>query len=167
MTDTVVLGIDHIVKTEGVCSGDPRIAGTRLTVHSIIGQLQSGATIDDLLDGYAHIPLTRAQIHAALAYYYDHQQEIDDLLAAEDAAFQEAIREAEEVRAALSTGERFITAADAAKRLDLSPGSQQVAHLCREGKLDCKKVANRWFVTLASVDAYAASNRNPGPKPEE
>lgn len=166
MADTVVLTIKHIVKTEGRCSGNPRIDGTRLTVHWIVGQLQGGATIDDLLEGYAHIPLTRAQIHAALAYYYDHQAEIKDLMAAEDAAFEEIKRENAEIRAALSTGERFITAADAAKRLDLSPGSQQVAHLCREGKLDCRKVANRWFVTLASVDAYAASNRNPGPKPE-
>lgn len=164
MVSTQVMVISHIVKTPGVCGGAARIADTRLTVHSIVGQIRGGATIDDLLEGYAHIPLTQAQIHAALAYYYDNQDEIDGLLLEEDRLFDEGREAAAEIRMAASTGERFITAREAAEMLGLSPQSSQVAHLCREGALDGKKAANRWFVSLASVERYAKSNRTPGPK---
>jgi hypothetical protein len=58
----------------------------------------------------------------------------------------------------------MISAGEAADLLGLSRESSQVAHLCREGKLDCQKVANRWFVSQDSVERYAQSNRSPGPK---
>lgn len=164
MVSTTVMSINHIVKTPGICGGAARLGETRLTVHSIVGQLKSGATIDDLLEGYAHLPLTRAQIHAALAYYYDHQAEIDRLLEEEAQVFEESRREAAELRSVMAAGEEFVTAREASERLGLSPGSSQVAHLCQEGKLECRKVANRWFVSRASLEAYAASDRRPGPK---
>lgn len=82
MNDTTVLPINHIVKTPGVCGGVPRIAGTRITVDWIVGQMiYAGRMVDQLVEDYAHVPLTHAQIHAALAYYYDHQAEIDGLIA--------------------------------------------------------------------------------------
>jgi uncharacterized protein (DUF433 family) len=81
MNDTTVLPINHIVKTPGVCGGTPRIAGTRITVDWIVGQMiYAGQTLEEMLTDYAHIPLTPAQIHAALAYYYDHQVEISSLI---------------------------------------------------------------------------------------
>jgi uncharacterized protein (DUF433 family) len=163
MVATTVLSIDYIVKTPNVCGGRARIDGTRLTVELLITQLQSGATIDELIDGYDHIPLTRAQIHAALAYYYDNQAEIDGEIAATDKAFEELKRDAADFEAALADTS-LIPSADAAKRLGLSPQSNQLASLCRDGKLNCRKVANRWFVTVASVEEYARSNRKPGPK---
>jgi uncharacterized protein (DUF433 family) len=163
MAETVVMAINHIVKTPGICGGKPRIDGTRLPVHGIVALIQDGATIEELIEGYAHLSLTEAQIHAALAYYYDHRKEIDDLLKREDEVFETMKREKAEVEALLAT-EKYIPAHDAALRLGLSPQSSQVAHLCADGKLDCRKVANRWFVSATSLDAYAAGNRKPGPK---
>lgn len=163
MVSTTVMSINYIVKSPQVCGGVAHLAQTRLTVHSIVGQLKSGATIDDLLEGYAHLPLTRAQVHAALAYYYDNQAEIDALLDDDARLLGQIKREATDIRNAKDS-EKLITASEASKRLGLSAQSSQVAHLCQEGKLIGKKVANRWFVSLASVEAYAAGNRKPGPR---
>jgi uncharacterized protein (DUF433 family) len=81
MNNTTVLPINHIVKTPGVCGGVPRIAGTRITVNWIVGQIiYAGRTLDAMIEDYNHVPLTPAQIHAALAYYYDHKEEIDNLV---------------------------------------------------------------------------------------
>jgi uncharacterized protein (DUF433 family) len=163
MADTV-MSINYIVKTPAVRSGSARLADTRLTVADVIGQLQSGATVDDLVDGYAHLPVTHARIYAALAYYHDHRGEIDAELKEQDYLFNESKREGEALRSAIVSGEQYIPAREASERLGLSADSSQVAHLCQSGKLDCRKVANRWFVSVASVNAYAAANRKPGPK---
>jgi uncharacterized protein (DUF433 family) len=162
MSDTIVMSINYIVKTPGICSGDARIDGTRITVHWIIGLIQQGWTVEDLIKGYSHIPLTRAQIHAAQAYYYDHKQEIDKLIAETD----QMAAEAQQVSSSTpKNGGEFITAEEAAELLGVSHQSRRVAQLCRDGKLECRKVANRWMVSRQSAEAYAKSNRNPGRKP--
>jgi uncharacterized protein (DUF433 family) len=66
---------DYIVKTPGVCGGQPRIAGTRIKVkHVYIWVEKMGMTPAQVVSEYPH--LTRAQVHAALAYYWSHQDEI-------------------------------------------------------------------------------------------
>jgi uncharacterized protein (DUF433 family) len=75
---------DHIQITPGVCGGKPRIAGHRIRVQDIvIAYEHQGMTPDKIVDDYPSISL--ADIHAALAYYYDHLEEI-----------REQIRESEE-----------------------------------------------------------------------
>ena len=51
------------------------IAGTRVTVRAIAGYYQLGMSVDEILQSLPH--LTQSQVHAALAYYFDHQKEID------------------------------------------------------------------------------------------
>src|ERR1700745_2526340 len=66
---------DNIVKTPGVCGGQPRIAGTRIKVkHVYLWVEQMGMTPAQVVAEYPH--LTMAQVHAALAYYWSHQDEI-------------------------------------------------------------------------------------------
>src|SRR5262245_16433045 len=78
MAATTTLGINYIVKTPGILSGAPRIANRRVGVHTIADQhLRQEISIHDLA---ASLDLTPAQIYAALAYYYDHQPEIDALI---------------------------------------------------------------------------------------
>ncbi|HEV2294213.1 MAG TPA: DUF433 domain-containing protein [Tepidisphaeraceae bacterium] len=56
--------------------GVARIEGTRFKVIHLIEAWKSGAnTAAALHEAYPH--LTMAQIHAALAYYYDHMIELD------------------------------------------------------------------------------------------
>ena len=65
----------HIVKTPGTCCGFPRIDGTRISVNLIVGATESGMTPAAIHEAHPHVTL--AQIHSALAYYYDHREEVD------------------------------------------------------------------------------------------
>src|SRR5438093_9302842 len=66
---------DCIVKTPGVCSGQPRIADTRIKVKHVFTWVeQMGMTPAQVVAEYPH--LTMAQVHAALAYYWSHVDEI-------------------------------------------------------------------------------------------
>ncbi len=64
-----------IVKTPGVCSGQPRIAGTRIKVkHVYVWIERMGMTPAQVVSEYPQ--LTVAQVDAALAYYRSHRAEI-------------------------------------------------------------------------------------------
>ena len=62
-----------------IAGGKPIIAGTRITVRCIAGYYQMGMSTDEILTTLAH--LTPSQLHSALAYYFDHQDEVDSDLA--------------------------------------------------------------------------------------
>jgi len=69
----------YIIRTPGVCGGNPRLEGSRIAVHDVIGLLQNGETVDSVT---RQLPgLTRAQAYECLAYYEDHRAEIDYLIA--------------------------------------------------------------------------------------
>lgn len=72
MVDRIAVPINYIELVDG----DPKIAGTRLHV-AFIGNMivRLGESIDWVLENYPF--LTLSQIHAALAYYYDHQEALD------------------------------------------------------------------------------------------
>jgi uncharacterized protein (DUF433 family) len=74
---------EHIVITPGVCDGKPRIAGHRIKVqHIAIWHERVGMSPDEIVA--EHQGLTLADVHAALAYYWDHKDQIDgDILADE------------------------------------------------------------------------------------
>jgi uncharacterized protein (DUF433 family) len=66
---------DYIVKTPDVCSGQLRIAAIRIKVKHVYTWVeQMGMTPAQVVAEYPH--LTRAQVDAALAYYWSHQDEI-------------------------------------------------------------------------------------------
>jgi uncharacterized protein (DUF433 family) len=66
----------HIEKVTGKCGGKPCIKGTRIRVWDIyvLCELQ-GKTADEAIAAYPQLSLS--DVHAALAYYYDHKAEID------------------------------------------------------------------------------------------
>jgi uncharacterized protein (DUF433 family) len=65
----------HIEITPGVAGGKPRVAGHRITVQDIaIWSERMGKSVDEIATEY---DLTLAEVHAALAYYFDHREEID------------------------------------------------------------------------------------------
>src|SRR5260370_20500759 len=66
---------EMIVKTPGTCGGRARIAGTRIKVEYVYNWVErQGMTPAQVVTEYPH--LTMAQVHAALAYYWSHQDEI-------------------------------------------------------------------------------------------
>ena len=67
----------YIVQDKGICGGQPRIAGTRIKIKHIALEYEKlGWSADQICD--AHPGLTLAQVHAAMSYYYDHKEEIDE-----------------------------------------------------------------------------------------
>lgn len=80
----------HIEITPGIAGGKPHIAGHRITVQNIIIWHEwLGRSADEIAAEY---DLTLADVYAALAYYYDHQLEIDQSIR-ESEAFIEALRQ--------------------------------------------------------------------------
>jgi len=75
--------IKYIVQDKGICGGQPRIDGTRIKVQHITLEYERlGWTGDQIR--YAHPGLTLAQVHAAISYYYDHREEIDESIRRDD-----------------------------------------------------------------------------------
>ena len=59
-----------ITSNEDILGGTPAIAGTRITVYAVLGRLQDGDTIDDLLDDYPEV--AREAFEAAELYARAH-----------------------------------------------------------------------------------------------
>ena len=80
----------HIEITPGISGGKPRIAGRRITVENIvIWHERIGKSADEIASDY---DITLADVYAALAYYFDHQNEIDQSLE-ESRAFVDSLRQ--------------------------------------------------------------------------
>ena len=69
----------HIRCTPGVLGGKPCIAGRRISVEAVMTwHLKMRWSIDRIAREF---DLTPASIHAALAYYFDHKEQIDRKMA--------------------------------------------------------------------------------------
>lgn len=68
---------NHIQITPGICGGKPHISGHRIRVQDIvIWHEKMGLSADEIL---LHFPtLTFSDIYAALTYYFDHKDQIDN-----------------------------------------------------------------------------------------
>ena len=78
-------GYAHVVLDE---KGVPTIEGTRTKVIEIVRpHLGHGWSPDELVYQYPY--LTLGQVHSALAYYWDHQEELDADIARRDAYVEE------------------------------------------------------------------------------
>jgi uncharacterized protein (DUF433 family) len=66
----------RIISTPETCGGKPRIAGHRIAVkYVVLAHQRGGMSPDEIVS--AHPGLTLADVHAALAYYFDHRDAID------------------------------------------------------------------------------------------
>jgi uncharacterized protein (DUF433 family) len=66
---------EHIEITPGICGGKPRIAGHRIRVVDIVILHERMKLSPEAI--LSHYPsITLADVHAALAYYYDNLEEI-------------------------------------------------------------------------------------------
>jgi uncharacterized protein (DUF433 family) len=76
----------HIVSTPGVCGGKPRITNTRIRVQDVyVWHALRGQSPEEIVADFPQ--LTLADVHAALAFYYDnhnliqrHMREPDELI---------------------------------------------------------------------------------------
>ena len=76
----------HIEHRPGVCGGKACIAGTRIRVQDIyVWHELQGRTPEEIVSDFPQ--LTLADVHSALAYYFDHRDEIhQEMKAAEEMA---------------------------------------------------------------------------------
>ncbi len=82
---------ERIVKTSGICGGRARVAGHRVRVLDIVTWHEhQGLTPDEIVSNVPSITL--AEVHAALAYYFDHVEEIQAEMREERALADEARR---------------------------------------------------------------------------
>ncbi|MBI4401581.1 MAG: DUF433 domain-containing protein [Nitrospirae bacterium] len=66
----------HITSDPAICGGSAIIGGTRFPVRSVVAYvLHHGLAPEELVARFPH--LTLAQVHDALAYYYDNRDEIE------------------------------------------------------------------------------------------
>ena len=73
----------YIVHDPEVCRGKAVVQGTRIKVSELTRRYEfMGQSPDDIVAELPHLSL--AQVHAALAYYYDHRDDILAELQAED-----------------------------------------------------------------------------------
>jgi len=82
---------EHIVATPGVLGGRPRIAGRRIGVeHIVTWHEEMGQSAEYIAREY---DLSLADVYAALAYYYDHKEEMDARARADEAFVEEMMRQ--------------------------------------------------------------------------
>ena len=76
------VSIQHIEMSPDVAGGRARITGHRITVQNVvIWHERMGLSADEIASNYG---LSFADVYAALAYYYDHRQEIDLAILADE-----------------------------------------------------------------------------------
>ncbi len=85
----------NIEKDDTRCGGQPVVAGTRIRVATILVCYRQGMRVEEIVQQYP--ALRPADVHDALAYAYDHLDEIDHDLAGDDESA---------VKARLGEGER-------------------------------------------------------------
>ncbi len=87
-TSTFPVVTEYIGVRPGYCGGYPHILGHRIKVkHVAVWHEQRGMSPAEIVEAYPTITL--AQVHAALAYFYDHRAEIEAEMAEEDRMYEE------------------------------------------------------------------------------
>lgn len=80
----------HIELRRGIRGERAFVAGHRVRVQDIVLWNEEGLTADEIV---TRVPsITLADVHAALAYYYDHREEIDRQIQ-EDESFASSMEE--------------------------------------------------------------------------
>ena len=80
-----------ITRTPGIKGGTPHIAGTGVTVRTIVRWHRSGLLPEQIAARIGHLSL--AEVHAALAYYYANQTAVDRETAEEESESDSIERE--------------------------------------------------------------------------
>lgn len=72
-----------VTRSADISNGRPMSAGTRTSVSRVVVLYKQGASAEEIARRMSHLSL--AQVYAALAYYHANRDEIEAILAEEDA----------------------------------------------------------------------------------
>ena len=70
-----------------------RVAGTRLTLDTVVGAFRRGATAEEIAQDYP--PVSLPDVYAVIAYYLRHREEVEAYLATRARTHAELRREIE------------------------------------------------------------------------
>src|SRR5258706_4093243 len=88
---TVATTYPHVEKTEGHPARLQRLPRIRVA-QIVMDYLNHGWSADEIVIHYPHLKL--AEVHSAMAYYFDHQEEIDGEISAEQRVIEESRKNA-------------------------------------------------------------------------
>jgi uncharacterized protein (DUF433 family) len=78
----------HIEANPGTRGGKPCIVGTRIAVADVVlMHLRLGQSLEQIA---GHYDISLSALHAAMAFYYDHREEIDRAMQDEEDFFRAA-----------------------------------------------------------------------------
>jgi len=72
----------NIEKVPGRCGGQPVVVGTRIRVAAIMGFYRQGMTVEEIVQQFPSV--RPSDFHDAIAFAFDHLEEIDMAIAADD-----------------------------------------------------------------------------------
>jgi len=148
----------QIVSSPMILDGKPCIENRRISVQQVVEHhIYESWSIEKLSDV---LDLRPAEVHAALAYYYDHREEIDSAIRENDSAFDEDDDVLTHDDQLLGILDELLSTQEAAQQLGIS--ERRVRQLCEDGKLPARKLGSNWFIHPSSVDLDEVKNRRPG-----
>jgi uncharacterized protein (DUF433 family) len=66
----------YVAKDDEIQGGKPTVKGSRIPITTLVTYYKRGNDVDEILNLYPQ--LTPAQVHDAISYYYDNQEQLDD-----------------------------------------------------------------------------------------
>lgn len=86
--DMTQTSIEHITSKPEVCGGKPCIAGSRIRVQDIyVWHELNGLSPDEIVTQFPSLSL--ADVYAALAFYWDHRDDIHQQMSDETAVYEQ------------------------------------------------------------------------------
>ena len=151
-----VLETIQIVRNPNVLGGKPIIQGRRMPIHLLVFRAVHQEWPMSRIQQAHNVSL--AEIHAALSYYYLHQEEIDAIIAYEDAE-EEDIPRISDLDAIIKA---MVDTQTAAEKLGIT--ERAVRKLIDSGTLPAKKIGGKWLIHPKDMERQAVQKRRPGPR---
>ncbi len=135
--------LEHIAIDPSRFDGKPYLEGRRITVEQIaLHYARFGWEVERITDAFQ---LTLGQVHAALAYYYDHQSEIDTSMQTTDSDLPD-------VESVLDgTLKIVMTPQEIAEEFPIT--DQAVYQAIRRGKLRARKSGATWLILRRDAES--------------
>ncbi len=131
----------------------PRIAGRRITVQQIaIFYELHGWNVEKIAEQFR---LTLSQVHAALAYYYDHKSEIDEAIEA-DRELAASLPQLDDLLD--GTLKLVMTPKEVAEEYDISETT--VYQSIRRERLPARKSGSTWLILSRDAESLWGHKRN-------
>lgn len=160
MSEFIATEKHYIDKTPGMLGGEPHIAGKRISVSFIVElYVYQHTSVDEIVGAF---PVTRSEVYAALAYYYDHADEIDgyrDEWNKAAAEHDDPERKAQLLAKADSKGikptenrqEQAMTASEIAKEFGIA--ARVVRLTASKGWIPARKSGSTWLIRRSDAEA--------------